>query len=87
MRFDVSVDLTQGTIPSGMPPDAAIAKVQAVIRAIPGAGFLSVEDCRGAPDGLRWITTYQPGHSAPMEGGEWEGVRERVEAAVMAALA
>ncbi len=87
MRFDVSVDLTHGTMPPGMPLDLAVAKVQDAIRAIPGAEFVSVEDCRGAPTTLRWVTTYKPGRSLPMEGGEWEGIREAVTAAVVAALA
>ena len=86
MRFDVSVDLTEAVMPLGMPPGRAAELVLAAVRAIPGAQFVSVEDCRGAPPGLRWITTYQPGRPLPTEGGEWEVVRERVAAAVVGAL-
>ena len=70
MRFDVSVDLTEATLPHGMPPGRANELVLAAVRAIPGAQLVSVEDCRGAPPGLRWVTTYQPGRSLPMESGE-----------------
>ena len=85
LYFDVSVDLT--TLPPDMPPARAIELVLSAVRAIPGAGWGSVEDCRGAPPGLRWVTTYAPGRSTPMDGGDWEGIRETVAAAVIVALA
>ena len=46
--FDASVALTEATLPPDMPPGWATELVWAAVKAIPGAGFVSVEDCRGA---------------------------------------
>ena len=82
VHFDVSVDLVDAILPPGMPPVRAAELVRAAAQAVPGAGWVTAEHCRSAPAGLRWNTTYAPGRSLPMEGGEWE----RVAAAVMGAL-
>ena len=61
LRYDVSIDLTEAILSPGMPPSRAAELVRAAVRALPGAGWVSVEDCRGAPPGLRWVTTSRRG--------------------------
>ena len=70
MQFDVSIDITEAILPPGstIPPDAA-ERVGAAVRALPGAGWVSVEVCPGVPTGLPWIAVYRLGRSERLEGG------------------
>lgn len=87
--FDVSVDLLDRMLP---PPDAtsdaeAVYRVRAAVQAIPGAKYVSLEVCRGVPGNPIWLRIYRPGNGEVMTGAEWDGMAERVEAAVSGALA
>ncbi len=86
LRFDAIVDVTDAFLPRGMRAEDAVARVREAIAAMPGAGWVDVAACAGAPARLPWLTLYRPGSSHPAEGDAWSGVAAAVEAAVRRAL-
>ena len=84
-RWDASIDLTSAVL-QDEPGPLPIERVRAAVEALEGAAFVSVEDCRGAPANLRWLTLYEPGDARPRSGGPWDALAIRVEATVRAAL-
>ena len=53
MAFDVSIDLTEAILPPGASiPDRAANLVAAVVSALPGAEWVSVDVCAVAPSGF-----------------------------------
>ena len=70
--WDASFDLTRAAAPGASWPDELpVDRVRAAVERLKGAGVASVEDCRGAPPGLRWVTVYEPGDARPRSGGPW----------------
>ena len=84
--WDASIDLTDAVLPEGdgTPP---LERVRAAVERLEGARIVSVEDCRGAPAELRWVTLYEPGDARPCFGGPWSELAARIEATVRAAVA
>ena len=66
LQFDASVDLTEHNIPPGMPPTVAVERAREALRALTGAGWVSVEWCGGAPAGASWARVYKRGSAEPL---------------------
>ena len=67
-RWDPSIDPTH-TILSQGDGTPSIELVRAAVERLDEARIVSVEDCRGAPPELRWVTLYEPGDARPRFGG------------------
>ena len=85
MQFDAAIDLTPA-IAGKLGPGDAVRLAGDAVRSLPGAGWIDVEWCGGAPGNLAWMRLYQPGRSQPQVGGDWDTLARLVEEAVVAAL-
>lgn len=86
IRFDASIDLTVHTVPVGIPPPVAVARVRSYVEGLPGAGWISVEWYGDAPSSLPWLAIYRPGHAASQTTGPSATLAATRETAVFHAL-
>ena len=86
--WDASVDLTSALLPAIAARAALpIDLIRHAVQQLEGAGEVSVEDCRGAPESLRWVTVYRHGEGLRRTGTPWDEVASRIQDAVRSVLA
>ena len=83
--FDACIDLTTRTVPAGMAPPDAVARVRSAVEALPGAGWISIEWSGDVPGD--WLRVFPAGVGSEQEEGEWADLREQIIATMQQALA
>jgi hypothetical protein len=77
--FDAAIDLTAQVVEPNRSPAEAVEAVRAAIEDIPGAGWVSVEWCVGAPRNEGWVRLYEPGRAEPQSGVKWDKLARLIE--------
>ena len=80
--FDVSIDLSPATVPPGLPPAVAVERVREAVRAIPGAGWVFVQE----PANRLLLRVTRAGSCWRLEGPLASRVAAEVRAEVRRAL-
>lgn len=95
LEFDASVALHNHLRDAGVPRGQeaeAVEAVRSALRSMPGAGMVDVEYVGPCPPDLRffceaeWVTLYRRWNATPMQGGEWELLRQSTVDTIKRAL-